>query len=419
MKIRLGIKSDLINRFHSSVQILSTNELTIEYDRKEEKLLPNNRFIIAGKGPSIFEKTLTIKNPHNSIINLNLTSSSSKTNANYSFVGDIEISRVNNQLTAIAIMDLETYTQFVLSSELPEGYNIEAKKAQAIIVRTYALNPRVDHRQDGFLVCSSYLCCQAFQTHKNSINRTKQITEVTKGQILTYENKPILAMFSANAGGHTENFENCFSDFKTGAFPAKPLPYLKGVAEGDLPNGFPDETALKELYYCKNPKTKDAWSNSFRWQLKIKADSLEAHMHHVIKTLKSNEQFSAFIQGPELNTFGHIQKFEITKRGVSGTAMYMNIHTSHGIWKVMKELTIRQVFANSDIKLKRLRSARIIFEHKYDSLGLLKELNILGLGTGHGVGLQQDGAQGFAKSGFNYKQILSHYYPKTVITTIK
>lgn len=36
-------------------------------------------------------------------------------------------------------------------------------------------------------------------------------------------------------------------------------------------------------------------------------------------------------------------------------------------------------------------------------------------GYGHGVGMSQYGANGMAKNGYNYSQILSHYYPKTTL----
>jgi stage II sporulation protein D len=40
-----------------------------------------------------------------------------------------------------------------------------------------------------------------------------------------------------------------------------------------------------------------------------------------------------------------------------------------------------------------------------------------GRGYGHGVGLSQCGALGYAKHGWNYRQILAHYYPGTTLTT--
>lgn len=36
-------------------------------------------------------------------------------------------------------------------------------------------------------------------------------------------------------------------------------------------------------------------------------------------------------------------------------------------------------------------------------------------GNGHGIGMSQYGAKGMADAGYNYKQILNHYYPGTVI----
>ena len=33
-----------------------------------------------------------------------------------------------------------------------------------------------------------------------------------------------------------------------------------------------------------------------------------------------------------------------------------------------------------------------------------------GKGWGHGVGMSQEGAKGFARNGYNYEQILKHYF---------
>src|SRR3954453_2649692 len=42
---------------------------------------------------------------------------------------------------------------------------------------------------------------------------------------------------------------------------------------------------------------------------------------------------------------------------------------------------------------------------------------VKGAGFGHGVGMSQYGAYGYAKHGFNYDQILTHYYTGTTIGT--
>ena len=42
---------------------------------------------------------------------------------------------------------------------------------------------------------------------------------------------------------------------------------------------------------------------------------------------------------------------------------------------------------------------------------------VKGAGYGHGIGLSQYGAYGFAKNGFDYSAILGHYYSGTTIGT--
>jgi SpoIID/LytB domain protein len=46
------------------------------------------------------------------------------------------------------------------------------------------------------------------------------------------------------------------------------------------------------------------------------------------------------------------------------------------------------------------------------------ELVITGGGYGHGVGMSQEGALGYAEHGFTYQQILAHYYTGTALGTV-
>jgi stage II sporulation protein D len=41
-----------------------------------------------------------------------------------------------------------------------------------------------------------------------------------------------------------------------------------------------------------------------------------------------------------------------------------------------------------------------------------------GRGWGHGVGLSQWGAEGYARHGYDYRRILAHYYPQTALTVV-
>ncbi len=331
---------------------------------------------------------------------------------------ELHITPQNGHLRIILILDMEQYLKGVLESEIPSSYHIEALKAQAVAARTYALNPRISHERDNADVCDSYLCCQYFAGHKavGSAKHTQAI-EATSGEILKYGTKAILALFSSNAGGYTANYEDCFSDPKTNIFPPAPIPYLKAVPEKLHVPGFEPkpttneiEKRLKESWHASKQVTFDSWSPHFKWSVHMPAQSLEAHMHHELSLLAKDEETAPFVIPPDGGQFGHIQKFEVTERGVSGVAIELAIHTSHGIWRVKKELVIRRAFKNPEIKLARLKSAKIFFEHEHDHLGLLSAVTVRGLGWGHGVGLQQTGAQGMALLGKNYREILAHYF---------
>ncbi len=59
-----------------------------------------------------------------------------------------------------------------------------------------------------------------------------------------------------------------------------------------------------------------------------------------------------------------------------------------------------------------LRSADFDIEKKEDGITFTTR------GYGHGVGMSQYGANGMAKNGYSYIQILNHYYPGTVISSL-
>lgn len=339
--------------------------------------------------------------------------------ARATYRGELHIKPYGNSIRLLLHTNLDDYVSGVLQSEVPSFYKLEAMKAQAVVARTYGLHPRLPH-EDGANVCDSYLHCQAFYgvTPLNAMQQ-KAITS-TAGEIVQYHGKPALAMFSACAGGHTENYEDAFSDPLTNAFPPPAIPYLAGVAEGgDLPSGYPDERAMRKLYAEAHPDCVDAWSAShWKWRVVLTADQLEGHMHHIVEELRKDPQFAPFIKPAPSGKFGHIKSFEVTRRGAAGTAMDMRVQTSEGNWTISKELTIRSAFANSELKLKRLRSARMFFDHEYDKLGLLSKLTVSGFGSGHGVGMQQVGAQGWAQRGWDYLKICGHYFPGCVVARV-
>ena len=185
------------------------------------------------------------------------------------------------------------------------------------------------------------------------------------------------------------------------------------MAEGKLPASFqpePNEDALRQLWNENKPQTCDAWSSSFKWMLRLSAQSIEAHMHHIVEEMVANKETAPFITPPASRIFGEVKSFQIDKRGVAGTGIILSVNTSKGIWQFKKELNIRNLFKNPDLSIHRLNSAKIFFDHVKDRSGMLNSLSVYGFGRGHGVGFQQIGAQGLAMSQKSCQKILDHYF---------
>ncbi|HEY9677907.1 MAG TPA: SpoIID/LytB domain-containing protein [Drouetiella sp.] len=437
MEIRVGLTTnDLTKLFHDGVTVSSPGGLSVSPTRAAEhshKVAPEVQVRITSKGgalhlagvegvtPGTNQSIFIHANGTSQLVVNSLKRAHGAKSPEPHYVGSLEIKPTGGQLRIILITTLENYIKGVLQSEIPASYELEAVKAQAVAARTYALRPRIDHGIDLCNVCDSYLCCQYFAGVETISARHTQAIADTSGQILTYNGKPILALFSSNAGGCTEDYQNCFSDPNTNEFPPPALPYLQSVSEKDfaLNTKSLSEADLRKIWSQQHAyPSADAWSPHFFWHVTMPASALEAHMHHEISVLQKDPMMTPFIVPPTSEQFGHINNLKVLKRGKSGTAIELAVETSTGTWVIKKELVIRSIFKNSELSLARLKSAKLFFDFKRDSNGLLTQIVASGLGWGHGVGMQQTGAQGWAKREKNYKEILGHYFPGSEISDV-
>lgn len=149
-------------------------------------------------------------------------------------------------LGRIEHIPLETYVLGVLAAEMPAEFELEALKAQALAARTYIIRRYVqqdfgDMAQPGAWVTDTeqhqvYLAEDAIAAKfggggggggdgggKQAEQRLVKLREAvgqTRGQIIMYDNEPILAAFFSTSNGYTENSEDYWSSA---------LPYLRSV----------------------------------------------------------------------------------------------------------------------------------------------------------------------------------------------
>lgn len=111
-------------------------------------------------------------------------------------------------------VEFEQYVAAVVASEIGNS-NLIACCAQAIAARTYAINAGV---LKGKIISDDSAIAQAYRaprynnkTYPNCILAAEQ----TKGQILTYNNKPISAVYSSCNGGYTVSSEERWGSAKS------------------------------------------------------------------------------------------------------------------------------------------------------------------------------------------------------------
>lgn len=292
-----------------------------------------------------------------------------------------------NAIDCILFTDLEEILAGVVPSEISANAAIGALQAQAVAARGDIMAKMgVRHIGEGFDICAEQHC-QVFKGEsKYSIAVGKKIAP-TAGYLLTDAKGKILdAVYSSNCGGHSEANHLVWS--------TKPNPILCGVWDHPNPPAMDlsEEKQVKDFIlnppkcFCNNPNVEGG--NRFRWTKSITGSSW--------KTVSD-----------QLN-IGRITEVTDIARGFSGRIYQMTFKGTSGEKTVFKELTIRRLF-NS------LRSSCFTADWKKDASGYIIGANFTGAGFGHGVGMCQTGAQSQAKLGWNFKKILTHYYPGSIL----
>ena len=109
-------------------------------------------------------------------------------------------------------MDMDTYLTGVVLAEMPASFAQEAKKAQAVVARTFALKAAVTGGKHGDgSVCTESVCCQAYISPEaysgpgEAVEQAEMAAAETTGLVLMYENGLIEATYFSCSGGSTED----------------------------------------------------------------------------------------------------------------------------------------------------------------------------------------------------------------------
>ena len=273
----------------------------------------------------------------------------------------LSVSVMRSESENVETVPLESYVKGVVASEMPvDEFEIEALKAQALAARTFIvdhlLNQSSSDEDDGDV--SDTVRHQVYKNDKElrqqwgsdyeaNIAKLEEAVKATEGEILTYEDTPILPAFFSTSNGHTENSEDYWEN---------ELPYLRSV---------------------ESPWDEDS----------------SKYLDQKTFTIQEVEQ----LLGVDLQETNAI-----------------NIETTRTEGKRVDELQLNEYsFSGRDVREKLdLQSSDFTIKQKNSHLIFTTK------GYGHGIGMSQYGANGMAKNGRNYQEIVEHYYQDVEISTV-
>lgn len=284
--------------------------------------------------------------------------------------GQICLYRPDQKKTVV--MDLDEYLVGVLLAEMPSSFKIEALKAQAVIARTYTLRRHRAFGGEGCEqapgkadICSDSAHCQAWLDPEE----TAASWGAEGATFLKRVRKAVLATAGEVVVYKGELIEAVYHSTCGGKTEAShalwsggALPYLQSV---DCP-------------YCNR-------SPYYRKDILIPyARFSEALSQDIVLPVASDEPLP----------------LELASETPGGRVAELSIN---GVLVEGKEVR----------RLLKLPSTALSWEPREE--GLLLHIR----GRGHGVGLCQYGADGAAREGKSYRQIIMFYYPGCELTKIK
>ena len=252
-----------------------------------------------------------------------------------------------------------------------------------------------------FDVCADDHCQRYQGITRASRAQVRSAILSTWGEVLMHGDELCDARFSKCCGGAFEEFQYCWEprrhDYLVAARDAvdgAPLPDLTVEANArewilGRPDAFcadVDDSILAQVLNNYDRETVDF----YRWTVDYDVDEL-----------------SAIVRERSGIDIGEIRDLVPLARGTSGRIYRLKIIGSKRTMIVGKELEIRKWLSRS-----HLYSSAFVVERT------LHGFRLHGAGWGHGVGLCQIGAAVMGERGFNYRQILSHYFKDAEIRSI-
>lgn len=390
------------SEYHASVTIQPQTDviLTVDGDSKEKKLSAGEIVEIT-PDHALFEKGRILLTPESEDGEIAIPSIQ-RSIGTPSYGGRLELIKTDKGIVIINDLYMEDYLKKVVPSEMPATYEKEALKAQAVCARSYAYKQiqTNSYHEYGAHVNDS----TEFQVYNNAVRseRSDAAVNETYGKMLCVNGVVQTAFYFSTSCGHT-------TDGTIWGASLEEVPYLRGVLlkNGDQTLDLTSNEAFEKFIKDTSYSTYESGFSLYRWRMKLTSTKLESVI-------------------PEIGT---ITDLVMVERGTGGIGEKLKVVGTKGEYMITGQGQIRTMLADPEQTIVRadgsyLRDSTTLpsaFIH-IDNLGSengVTTFRIWGGGYGHGVGMSQNGAQGMAKAGKTYEEILHKFYTGVEIREVK
>ena len=346
----------------------------------------------------------------------------------YQYEGILELERYSEKgFSVINELPMERYLLGVVPNEMPVSFGQTALEAQSIAARSFAYNQFYGNTYCGYgahvvdtTASQVYLGYHANKTAEAAVNATEGMCAVTEDGTVaqTY-------FYSTSCGLGAGSQEVWSAD---GDFSGKGKTYLQAKKYGDF--AIP-KTEAEWLAFWQNWEQEgyDDASPWYRWKVYFSCGQLTEILQNTLPA-----SVNCKVEG-NISDFGKLQSIAVTRRGQGGIAMELTLTFAHGTAVVKTENAIRKALSptkltiGEPIYLQRkggdsltgqtmLPSGFFAVKEMKNEKGELTGIALYGGGNGHGVGMSQYGAKGLAAEGKTAEEIISYYFPGTMVERV-
>lgn len=283
-------------------------------------------------------------------------------------------------LDVALMMPLESYVSGVVSKEMSPTWPRQALEAQSVAARTYAMFER-DRARRGSSVTTGWYDVEGTESDQSfgSIPKSSAVIEAvaaTRGMVLSWRGGLIRAYYSSTCGGRAASARDVWGttpgyDFNS----AEPL------------QGSPRESA------CQGSK-------SYRWEATRDAQDLSVRLRSWVLRRKADAP-----------VISRVRAIEVSRRNSAGRPIEYRVTDSNGGEVVLAAEELRAAMNYTATGLAPIAIENQVLSGDMDVEIWADVVRLHGRGSGHGVGMCQHCAKGFAEQGVDWREMMRRFYP--------